>query len=264
MGMFGVGAGFVICFILATIIPAAAQIQQGSTSNEPQRNSRALVVSALRFSHLMQYCLSADAAQRSLCRMYIMGAIDNQVADDTDRKRPPTLCLPAGTEWTVAVDAIIQRLDVIYRREPALHQIPAGVGVETTAKELFVCPRRTRVEFRPGDWDERAGLEKVQPPEANDPIFVAPDALLTNDDVVAARVRVEPDGTYVDIDFSEDGARIFRAWSSTNAGRPLAIFMDGEVVTAPIVLGRTNSNRFAVSGKNTPNFAKALADALSR
>jgi hypothetical protein len=219
MGRFGVGSCFVMCLLLAAAGPAHAQNRQGSASNVPQSNSPALVVSALRFSHLMRNCTSADAAQRSLCRMYIMGAIDNQVADDMERKRPPTLCLPDGTEWTAAVDAIIQRLEVIYRSEPILHQTPAGVGVESTAKELFACPRRTRVEFRPGDWDERAGLEKVQPPEAKDPIFVAPDALLTKDDVAAARARLEPGGTYVDIDFSEDGARIFRAWSSTNAFR---------------------------------------------
>jgi hypothetical protein len=248
-----------IGMILAT--SAAAQ-QPAIDLNASRGSASTVVVSTFRFSQLMRYCTSPDADKRVLCRTYVIGALDYQAADDAERKRPPTLCRPVTTEWTAAIDAIIRRLEEIYRAQPMLHQTEAGIGVQYAAKELFTCRRRSQVEFRPSDWEERAGLSKIHPPQAKEPIFVAPDALLTSRDVAAVSVRREPNETYVDIEFNEDGARIFRAWSSLSTGRSLAIFIDDKFVAAPIVLGGGSGNKFAVTGKNMSNIAPALVKAF--
>jgi preprotein translocase subunit SecD len=196
--------------------------------------------------------------------MYIMGALDYQATLDDVKGGPPTLCQSAAADWTTAIDAIIQNLAEVYRTKPMLNQTDAALGVHYIATELYACRRRSRVEFRPGDWDERGGLEKVHSPGIRQPIFVGSDALLTNNDIVAVSVRTETDGSYVDVELSKDGGRIFRAWSSMNVGRPMVIFVDGTIVAAPISVGRIENNRFTISGNNTPEFAKALADALMK
>jgi preprotein translocase subunit SecD len=195
--------------------------------------------------------------------MYIMGAIDNQGSDDFERRRPSRLCLPEGIGWEAAVDIVVQRLEKFYRARPNLHQTPAGIGVHATALELFSCPRRAKIEIRPADFKEQGFLEKALLPGGKDSIFVTPDALVTNRDIVEAQVKAEPGGFYVDIEFSNDAAPVLRALASIHAGRPIAIFMDGEVISAPIIAGPMYGNRWSVFTGKSESLAKATADALT-
>lgn len=250
---------------IGMIVAMSAAAQQPAIDLNASRGSAsAVVASTFQFPQLMQYCTSLDADKRVLCRIYVMGALDYQAADDAERKRPPTLCRPVTTEWTTAVDAIIKRLEEIYRGKPMLHQTEAGIGVQYVAKELFTCRTRSQVEFRPTYWEEREGLRKIHPPEAKEPIFVAPDALLTSRDVAAVSVRRELNETSIDIEFNEDGARIFRAWSALSTGYRLAIFIDDKFVVAPMILGYVAGNKFAITGSNVADIAPVLVEAFEQ
>jgi preprotein translocase subunit SecD len=165
--------------------------------------------------------------------------------------------------WNAAVDTVVYRLEKVYRTQPKLHQTPAGIGVQATVRDLFSCPHRAKIEIRRADFQEQGFLEKAMLPGGKDPIFVTPEALVTNRDIIAAHVRAEPDGFYVDIEFSNDAAPVLRTLSSIHAGRPIAIFMDGEIISAPIILGPLNGNRWSISTGKSESVAKATADALT-
>ena len=46
----------------------------------------------------------------------------------------------------------------------------------------------------------------------------------------------------VTIEFNKDGTQIFHEMTAANVGKPLAIFLDGQLIEAPIGAGR-NSRR---------------------
>jgi preprotein translocase subunit SecD len=87
--------------------------------------------------------------------------------------------------------------------------------------------------------------------------------LVTNNDVVQARV-VENGGTFgVDLTFTPEAAARMRVATSAHYGKPLAIIVNGELVAAPLVRD-TVSDHLLVSAGFTRNEAQRIASGLQR
>jgi hypothetical protein len=92
-----------------------------------------------------------------------------------------------------------------------------------------------RFEARLAERTPAPGL--VPAPVAGSPavVYLYPDPVAVNGDITSAQV-IERNGTFaVGLTFSDDAARRLGAVTSRHLGRPIAILLDGAVVTAPTV-----------------------------
>ncbi len=78
--------------------------------------------------------------------------------------------------------------------------------------------------------------------------------------------RVEYDGTtnkpQIGIVFDSEGAKLFAKITKENIGKPLAILLDGQVISAPIIQGEIVGGQAQISGQFSIQEANALARGL--
>ncbi len=67
----------------------------------------------------------------------------------------------------------------------------------------------------------------------------------------------------VALTFNEEGSKLFAKITRENIGQPVAIFLDGEVISAPVVREEITGGKAQISGNFTPQEAKALVDNLN-
>ncbi len=68
---------------------------------------------------------------------------------------------------------------------------------------------------------------------------------------------------YVSIQFNKEGAKLFEEITGRNVGKPLAIFIDKNLISAPTVKNKISGGSAQISGKFTPEEAKELARNLN-
>ncbi len=110
--------------------------------------------------------------------------------------------------------------------------------------------------------------EKVTDPETGvmtrRPFLVKKRALMTGDVLNDARMRIGSDFNqpYVSIDFNARGARLFDQITAENVGKRLAIVLDNNVYSAPVIKERISGGRAQISGSFTTEEASDLAIVL--
>ncbi len=75
-------------------------------------------------------------------------------------------------------------------------------------------------------------------------VYVHNEVIVTNSDIAQAKVIPQPDGSqfWVGVTFTADGARKIHEATANNIGKRMAILIDGEVVTAPVVREALNES----------------------
>ncbi len=68
---------------------------------------------------------------------------------------------------------------------------------------------------------------------------------------------------HVSLEYNEEGAKLLSEISKKNIGRPLAIFLDGQPISIPIVQDEITTGQAVISGQFTINQARELAQRLS-
>lgn len=91
---------------------------------------------------------------------------------------------------------------------------------------------------------------------------------LTGQDLKKAAVVFSQSGDssgqpVVSLEFNPEGATKFAAITETNVGQPLAIFLDDQLVTAPVVNEPIKDGRAIISGNFTPDTASQLSIQLN-
>ncbi len=80
-----------------------------------------------------------------------------------------------------------------------------------------------------------------------------------------AEVDFDPE-TYnpvVSLEFNEEGAKIFEELTERNVGKQLAIFIDGDLISSPVVREKISGGRAQITGKFSVREAKELASNLN-
>lgn len=67
----------------------------------------------------------------------------------------------------------------------------------------------------------------------------------------------------VTLDFNKEGAELFRKITKENVGRTMAIFLDGEIISAPVIRQEISGGTAQIDGQFTPEEARSLASNLS-
>jgi preprotein translocase subunit SecD len=78
------------------------------------------------------------------------------------------------------------------------------------------------------------------------------------------RAEMDPRGTWVvTIDLTAGDAAVFERWTAENTGSQLAIVVDGEVVTAPVIQSAITGGSVQIAGNYTREEAEELAEAIT-
>jgi preprotein translocase subunit SecD len=155
--------------------------------------------------------------------------------------------------WTVAVLVALVS-GAALRLVAALPLLPPG------QQDARPSPR---LEIRLAELEPAAGLTPARVPGAERPIFLHPAPVATSVDVTSAAVEGGEGPSFsVGVVFSSEAAERMTRLTRDHVGRPLAILIDGRVVTAPIVRSAVG-DRALLTGDFTRGEAEALAAGLA-
>ena len=96
------------------------------------------------------------------------------------------------------------------------------------------------------------------------PFLLKRRALMTGDVLTDARMRIKSDFNepYVSLDFDNRGARLFDQITAENVKKRLAIVLDNNVYSAPVIQERISGGKAQISGSFSPEEATDLAIVL--
>ena len=134
----------------------------------------------------------------------------------------------------------------------------AGASGATSGPEVALT-------VRPASFTPVAGWRTIQAPDtAEGLVYVGPDALLTEADVVTASLVDDPAGEpALRLDFDDAGARRLYDHTEAHLNEPVAFFVDHELVSVPVIVAPMA--RTAVIAASLDRFdAQRVAAALTR
>jgi len=188
-----------------------------------------------------------------------------------------------------AVEVIRKRVDQYGVSEPVI--TPQGkdrilvqiAGLDTNQMEeaKSQLQRVAKLEFAIVDEGDPARVERIQKgEEVMDPSFVLktyrPDkdktestqilvkrrAALTGEYVTRAFAYFDQQGYGVSLELNAEGAKLFDEVARQNKGRQMAIILDGEVISAPVLQSDHFGGRAQITGNFDDKEARDLASAL--
>lgn len=135
-------------------------------------------------------------------------------------------------------------------------------GVQDASKAASLIGKTAQLEFREQPASPSAEATQSAIPE----VFFYQPTGLTGSDLKKAQVVYGQGGNggpQVEVNFSSDGAKKFAEITKRNIGKPLAIFLDEQVVSAPTVNQEIIGGVAVITGQFTVEEAKSLAVQLN-
>ncbi len=187
-----------------------------------------------------------------------------------------------------AVETIRNRIDQFGVTEPEIRALGERrilvelPGIKDPDRALKIIGKTARLEFKlvnenisPQDIkngkipEDCEVLYKINKDEfgkiiSKTPIVVYKKVLLTGEYIKDARVQIDTryNEPYVAIEFDSQGAKIFDKITAENVGRKLAIILDNNVYSAPVIQERISGGRASITGRFTTKEAHDLAIVL--
>lgn len=106
-------------------------------------------------------------------------------------------------------------------------------------------------------------INKATGEETNIPFVVESIAKITGDDLSDARVQIDQQKNepYVSMDFKAAGAKRFEDATGANIGRRMAVILDGNVYSAPVIQAKIGGGHAQITLGGGINFNKTMSDA---
>ena len=119
-----------------------------------------------------------------------------------------------------------------------------------------------QVEFRPAESEPAPGLTEVTVAGINDKLYVHEEVVISNADIVKASALDHREmGPTIRVKFTKSASDAFEVFTRNNIGKPLAIFIDGSLVSAPIIRAPV-SGAAMISGDFTSEEAEQIANGI--
>lgn len=146
-----------------------------------------------------------------------------------------------------------------------------GCGNQTRARALVDAARSKvtlgpiKIEIREAESAPAKGLRQARVMNTDEKIYLYPRPVITNSDIIEASARKSLYGdTYgVEVTLSIQGAQRMVSLSRAHIGKPLAILIDGKVISVPIVISEI-SDRVGIYDVFTKEEAERIAQKLTK
>ena len=147
------------------------------------------------------------------------------------------------------------------REERLIVELPGVSDIELAKKLIGETPI---LEFRL----ERPEAEAIITQASGTPVALSEvfyPAELTGRYLSRARVEFDPNTgvPLIGLEFTSEGADLFAKITRENIGKPLAIILDGAVLSQPVIQSEITGGRAQITGQFTPDEAKALVRNLN-
>ncbi|HOM32982.1 MAG TPA: protein translocase subunit SecD [Candidatus Paceibacterota bacterium] len=177
-------------------------------------------------------------------------------------------------------DVIERRVNLFGVSEPRVEVVKVGdsyrlsvelAGIKDINQAIEMIGETPYLEFREQRSEEETNKileeQKNNNPEYLfvDPYFVPSEPQLTGQYLKSAKLDFDPN-TYepvVSLEFNEEGAKIFSQLTQENIGKVLAIYLDGQPISLPVVQEQINEGKAQITGKFTADEAKKLVESLN-
>lgn len=172
-------------------------------------------------------------------------------------------------------EVIERRVNVFGVSEPLVQTEKSGIVSGNTDERLIVeLPGVTDIEMAKKLIGETPILEfRLPKPESS---TIASGTPVTLDEVFypaeltgryLSRAMVEFDqntgAVLVGLEFTSEGSDLFAKITRENVGRPLAVVLDGAILSAPVIQSEITGGKAQITGNFTPDEAKALVRNLN-
>ncbi len=136
-------------------------------------------------------------------------------------------------------------------------ELPGVTDIDAAVRTIGQTPI---LEFKV----ERFGSDIANATSAQAIILQYEPTQLTGRYLDGAQVQFDPNTNQpvVALTFNEEGSKLFAALTKANIGKTVAIFLDGEVISAPVVRDEITNGKAIISGRFTPQEARDLANSL--
>ena len=135
-----------------------------------------------------------------------------------------------------------------------------GAGFFEWSRAAVDVVAAVRFEAHLAEEQPGAGLREIVVSLSGRRIYLHPETILTNSDIAAAQVVPGNSASRfgVAVSLTRDGASKMFSATQSHIGKPIAILVDGQVVTAPTVRGAIST-----TGVISGDFTKAEADRIA-
>mgnify|MGYP000123481414 CR=1 FL=1 len=173
-----------------------------------------------------------------------------------------------------SLEIIRRRVDEAGTREPTIQrqgedriliQVP-GIGSAAELKALIGTTARLtfhHVEGRTDDASESPGPGNILVPSADEPglfYVMQQTPVVTGEQLVDAQPAMDQNNRpAVNFRFNPQGGRAFGEYTAANIGRPFAIVLDNEVISAPVIQSHIPGGSGIITGRFTQEEANRLA-----
>lgn len=173
-----------------------------------------------------------------------------------------------------SLEIVRRRVDETGTREPSIQrqgadriliQVP-GIG---SAEELLAIIGKTaRLSFHPvvnrtTDPNAAPGLDNVLYPSMTEKgvyYILEKRAVVTGDQLVDSQPAFDQNGQpAVNFRFNPGGGAAFGAYTAANIGKPFAIVLDGQVISAPVIQSHISGGSGIITGNFSPEESTRLA-----
>ncbi len=164
-------------------------------------------------------------------------------------------------------EVIERRVNVFGVSEPLIQVEQSGLGQGASHRLIVELPGVTDLDEALNLIAETPNLEfkTLVPEAAGDKPEDYLDTGLTGRFLQKASVQFTQTnlGPSISLDFNDDGAKLFAEITKNNIGRPVAIFLDGALLSAPVVQEAITNGQAEISGQFSVDEAKTLARNLN-
>lgn len=138
------------------------------------------------------------------------------------------------------------------------------IGGQFWARQGAVVQAAMRFEVRPADDQPGPGLQAARVARSNRVVYLHRDVIVTNGDIAGSRVvpGASPAEFWIDVRLNAAGAEKMRQATMNHIGKPVAILIDGDVVTAPTLKSAIGAAAL-ISGSYTRADAERIATGIA-
>lgn len=136
------------------------------------------------------------------------------------------------------------------------HALGLGFAADETPK--------VTIEFRRAETKAAEGLIEATDPNTKEKIYLHKTAEVTNADIAVVRLSEDKDvkTPALELVFTKEGAKKVAKLSAEHIDKPLAVLVNGKVLSAPIIRGKF-SEKAVITGKFTKEELEKIVKAFN-
>ena len=127
---------------------------------------------------------------------------------------------------------------------------------------LRIGTESVTLEFRPAEMFPGNGLTEMTVEGSARNVYLRDEIVLSNEDVASASVRHRERGPALEIVFNETGKERLAKATEENLNKPLAMLVNGRLVSAAIVREKIAGGRLTITGIFTEEEATRIAEGI--